>query len=264
MAQTLTIPSTSGNFGMPTAPLEIPLGRISSFNIYHLMMVESPTKAFSFSLHTSKGLGTRGDPVDKTVGPGAVKSTEGGKARASGDATRPSRGGPEPFTFAPDQLGALASIIRAKNSGPFEVTFDVIFSKRSVYNRVRDSNILKRSKIASLYGLEEADVVTAMWWPQALAFKATVVRSAVSGGWGEVDMHSSTQHVRLMYLEIPKIATTRSVQRVGGMMRSMLWVGMPRAGLSSFLAVFTIIAILSRYWGLGWRVFKRRTQSAAS
>ena len=189
---------------MPTAPLEIPLGLISSFNIYHLMTVDSPTKAFPFSLHGSEGSGRRDDEVDKTVGPGAVKSTEGGDRNSTSD-TRLSESSSEPFVFAPDQLGSLASIIRSKNAGPFEVTFDVMFSTQSDYDRVKDSNILTRGKIASLYGLEEADVVTAMWWPQALAFKATVVRSAVSGGWGELDIHSSTQHVKLMHLEIPSI-----------------------------------------------------------
>jgi hypothetical protein len=161
---------------MPTAPLEIPLGLISSFNIYHLMTVDSPTKHFPFYLHVSKGHGNRDDEVDKTVGPGAVDaSTEGGKVRTSADPTRPSTSSSEAFTFTPDQLGALASIIRAKNSGPFEVTFDIIFSEQSVYDRVKSSNVLTRSKIAALYNLKEADVVTAMWWQQALAFKATVV-----------------------------------------------------------------------------------------
>lgn len=253
MICTLTILSTSGNFGMPTAPLEVPLGLLSSFNIYHLMTVDSPTEAFPFHLHVSEGFGRRGDEVDKSIGPGTVATYEITKARASTDPTRTSGGSPEPFEFAPNQLGALASIIRAKNSGPFEVTFDVIFSEQPVYDHVKNSNILTRSKIASLYYLDEADVVTAMWWPQALAFKATVVRSTVSGGWGEVDMHSSTQHVRLMYLEIPKVASARSVQKVGGLMGAMLWTGMPRSRLYALLAACSIVAVIIRVRGLGWR-----------
>lgn len=242
---------------MPTAPLEIPLGLVSSFNIYHLMTVDSPTKAFPFYLHLSKGLGNRSDDVDKSVGPGAVKSAEDGKAQASVDTAHPSASIPEPFAFARDQLGALASIIRAKNSGPFEVTFDVIFSEQSVYSRVKDSNTLSRSNIASLYDLEEADVVTATWWPQALAFKATVVRSAVSGGWGEVDMHSSTQHVKLMYLEIPNVEGVDLVQRSGSTMPATLHWRMFGMRNWTFLATCIIFAIFFRHWGLKLKNYQR-------
>ncbi|GAB7324366.1 hypothetical protein MBLNU13_g08316t2 [Cladosporium sp. NU13] len=241
--------ATSGNFGMPAAPLEISLGPISSFNIYHLMTVDSPTKAFPFSLHVSDGPGSRGDEVDKSIGPGALKSTERGK-QPSADAVRLSEGSPEPYVFAPDQLGALASVIRSKNAGPFEVTFDVIFSTQSPYTRVKDSNILTRGKIASLYGLEEADVLTAMWWPQALAFKATVVRSAVSGGWGEVDVHSSTQHVKLMHLEIPNVTPGKSVECQDSILSTMLRVSMSRTRLPALLAACTAITISFRYWDL--------------
>lgn len=226
------------------------MGQISSFNIYHLMTVDSPSEAFPFCRHVSEGPGSPGGKVDKRLGPGAVESTKGSKARTSVDPTRPSTGSSDPFEFAPNQLAALASIIRSKNSGPFEVTFDVIFSKQSDYDRVKNSDILTRGSIALLYSLDEADVVTAMWWPQALAFKTTVVRSAVSGGWGEVDMHSSTQHVRLMYLEIPNTATTRSVQRASSMMCTMHWVGIPKLRISAFLAACSVVTIFYRYRGL--------------
>lgn len=246
---------------MPTAPLEIPLGLISSFNIYHLMTIDSPTKDFPFHLHVSNGHGSRDDEVDKTVGPGAVEvNVSAGGEKAQAFAERPSTTSPETFTFTPDQLGALASIIRAKNSGPFEVTFDVIFSEQSVYHRVKDSDILTRSNIAALYNLKDADVTTAMWWPQALAFKATVVRSAVSGGWGEVDMHSSTQHVKLMHLEVPNNLKVRSrAQRAGIMMRATLWVGVPRTRCLVLAAMTcAIVTVLFRGWGLARRSLRRR------
>ena len=209
------------------------------------MTVDSPTKAFPFSFHVCDGPGSRGDKVDKSLGPGAVKSNEGGNQVS--DAFRPSEDSPQPYVFASNQLGALASIIRSKNAGPFEVTFDVMFSTRSVYDRVKDSKILTRNNIASLYVLEETDVVTAIWWPQALAFKATVVRSAVSGGWGEVDVHSSTQHVKLMHLEVPNVAPGNPVERVGSNLSAKLQVSMPRTRLPALLAACTAIAIYFRY-----------------
>lgn len=38
--------ATSGNIALPFTPLEIPLGEVCKFNIYHLMEVDSPTELF--------------------------------------------------------------------------------------------------------------------------------------------------------------------------------------------------------------------------
>lgn len=39
------------------------------------------------------------------------------------------------------KLVDVASVIRSKNSGPFELTFDVIFKDFETYNKVKDANI---------------------------------------------------------------------------------------------------------------------------
>ena len=38
--------ATAGNLGLPFTPLEIPLGEVCQFNVYHLMEVDSPTELF--------------------------------------------------------------------------------------------------------------------------------------------------------------------------------------------------------------------------
>ena len=38
--------ATAGNMGSPFTPLEIPLGEVCKFNVYHLMEVDSPTEPF--------------------------------------------------------------------------------------------------------------------------------------------------------------------------------------------------------------------------
>lgn len=50
--------------------------------------------------------------------------------------------------------------------------------------------------------IDKADVIVAMWWDAALAFKGTIVCPMVSGGTGEIDMRASTQYVPLMELKI--------------------------------------------------------------
>ena len=38
--------ATAGNIALPFTPLEIPLGSVCKFNVYHLLEVEDPTKPF--------------------------------------------------------------------------------------------------------------------------------------------------------------------------------------------------------------------------
>jgi hypothetical protein len=38
--------ATAGNIALPFTPLEIPLGEVCKFNVYHLLEVENPTDFF--------------------------------------------------------------------------------------------------------------------------------------------------------------------------------------------------------------------------
>jgi hypothetical protein len=100
-------------------------------------------------------------------------------------------------------LADIASVIRSKNSGPYELTFDIMFDDKDTYEQVKRSNILTQAMIAKLYHLKEQDVIASLFWDQALAYKATIVRPAVSGGFGESDTHGSQQHAPLLYLVLP-------------------------------------------------------------
>ncbi|GBG95684.1 3-methylaspartate ammonia-lyase [Ligilactobacillus salitolerans] len=42
--------ATSGNIGMPFTPLEIPLGKVCQFNIYHLMQINDPVAQFPVTI----------------------------------------------------------------------------------------------------------------------------------------------------------------------------------------------------------------------
>ena len=139
------------------------MGQVSEFNIYHLMAIDDPAEYFSVEPHLSEGSG-KCQEVDKRIGPSATKSsaqsTTTTSSKASSKEIVTNTAGS--FVFQPDQLGALASVIRAKNAGPFEVTFDIMFSSPKAYNHVKSSGILNKSTIATLYYVNESDVVTAM------------------------------------------------------------------------------------------------------
>ena len=53
----------------------------------------------------------------------------------------------------------LALVIRSKNAGPFELTIDIIFKERDVYERVKEQQLLNAALIAVLRTREE-DVIS--------------------------------------------------------------------------------------------------------
>lgn len=101
------------------------------------------------------------------------------------------------------RLRDLAKIVRSKNSGPFEITLDVVFDDPDVYRAVRDTNVLTRQLIADLYGVTPDRVMVAEYFDAAMAFKATLARSISSGGPGETDTYGGQQAAPLLDVMIP-------------------------------------------------------------
>ncbi len=100
-------------------------------------------------------------------------------------------------------LKDIAKVIRSKNSGPFEITFDVIFDDDDAYQRVKSSGALDQTKLERLYNLPSADVVVCMFFDPAMAFKLTVRRPWAQGSVGERDTFGAQQHAPLMDIVLP-------------------------------------------------------------
>jgi len=100
-------------------------------------------------------------------------------------------------------LRDLATVIRSKNAGPFEVTFDILFSEPYDYQRVVRSGQLSAESFASLYGIALDDVLSVIEFEPALAIKITIKRSRSSGALGESDVYGAQQHAPLLQLDIP-------------------------------------------------------------
>lgn len=105
------------------------------------------------------------------------------------------------------KLKDLARVIRSKNSGPFEITFDVIFDDKERYERVKSSNAIKLETLAESYGVKPEDVVTFMFFDPALAFKLTLRRPGNQGSIGERDTFGAQQHAPFFDIEIPDAAS---------------------------------------------------------
>ena len=99
-------------------------------------------------------------------------------------------------------LGELAQLIRSKNAGPFELTFDIMFDDRAAFERVRASGVLTRELIASIYRLP-VEQVKFFVVPDALAFKASIPRPRFQSDVLDSDNHGGQQYAPLIGIEIP-------------------------------------------------------------
>ncbi|KAK5196812.1 hypothetical protein LTR72_001805 [Exophiala xenobiotica] len=106
-------------------------------------------------------------------------------------------------------LGDVARVIRSKNAGPFELTFDIMFESQCMYTVMKSSAFLTKAVISGLYSVPEEDIIYCGFFDPALAFKATIPRlrqgrRMPSGGFMEDDVHGSQMYVPLMELKLPK------------------------------------------------------------
>ncbi len=100
------------------------------------------------------------------------------------------------------KLKDIASVIRSKNAGPFELTFDVLFTSNADYQRVVESGALSPEAFASVYGIEVGQVISVVNFEPALAIKVTIKRPRSSGALGETDVYGAQQHAPLLDLDL--------------------------------------------------------------
>lgn len=226
--------ATSGNFAMGIGgPLTIETGQCSEFSIYHLLDLfegeefAKPRKRIDATGKERENVEPIFEWEVKYIGPGKVKNSgvpeeergishsptrpvsQDSRHRMKKEEKDPVNGHHDPaMEILKGKLGQVASIVRSKNSGPFEITFDVLFSDESTYHKVKAAGILGKRKISALYGVSEDEIIWCGFFDQALGFKATIPRkrngrNAAAGGFMEDDIHASTQHMPLMLLPLP-------------------------------------------------------------
>ncbi len=95
-------------------------------------------------------------------------------------------------------LRDVASVIRSKNSGPYELTFDIIFKDFEMYEKAKAAKIMHEKVFASLYNIPESNIMKLVYFDPAKAIKITIVRPIPSGSLGETDVYGAQQHAPLM------------------------------------------------------------------
>jgi hypothetical protein len=110
---------------------------------------------------------------------------------------------PRPGANRGEPLDRVAKVIRSKNAGPFEITFDIMFDDPAAYERVKRSGVIEAGRIAAAYRVPREHVLVCKPFDAALAFKITLRRPVSSGDWMDTDVYGCQQHVPLTALEVP-------------------------------------------------------------
>ena len=100
------------------------------------------------------------------------------------------------------RLDSIAKVIRSKNAGPFELTFDVILKDRKTYEKVRDAKVINVEWFARTYRLKP-EVVSIINYDAASAIKITIPRPTISGDVDDNDVFGGQQYGPLVDLEVP-------------------------------------------------------------
>ena len=96
------------------------------------------------------------------------------------------------------KLPDLAGVIRSKNSGPYELTFDIMFKSEMIYRMVVKTNAINKESFAALYGIPAETVMEIVHFEPAHAIKITIERPVHSGDLRETDVYGAQQHAPLM------------------------------------------------------------------
>jgi hypothetical protein len=107
-------------------------------------------------------------------------------------------------TAKTQKLSALAKTIRSKNAGVDLITFDIIFSDRATYERVKRSRVLTRESVQKLYGLAPERISDFVEFDPGNAIKFTIYRLQPSGGPGDPDIFGAQQYAPLLDIEVPE------------------------------------------------------------
>jgi hypothetical protein len=192
--------------------MHMELGPCAQFCIYHLLALEPGEERLSsvspnglFSLHCDEF-----SMSDSPTPPSSPPTTSPSSPRTSAPSFVPTA----PHTN-PKTLGDVASLLRSKNAGPYEITLDVLFPSVVIYNVIKDCGLLTRSSMATLFEISEEEVLWCGFFDKALAWKVTVPRKrkgkgdgcgrvVPSGGFMESDVHGSQKYIGLMNLELSR------------------------------------------------------------
>src|SRR5260370_29402451 len=97
------------------------------------------------------------------------------------------------------ELWEFTKLIRSKNAGPFELTFDIMFKDADCFDQVMKSGGLSAEAIAELYKIEPGQVQFFVI-KQLLAVKISIPRRVFSGDMRDTDVYGGQVSAPLLRL----------------------------------------------------------------
>jgi hypothetical protein len=101
------------------------------------------------------------------------------------------------------KLTDITDIIRSKNSGPYELTMDIMFSEEKWYKRVCEAKLINKELVSKLYKIPKRRIISIIEFDPAKAIKITIQRPICSGDPGETDVYGAQQHAPLLDVALP-------------------------------------------------------------
>lgn len=109
----------------------------------------------------------------------------------------------QPVTKTPQYcLMDIAEIIRSKNAGINEITYDVFFKTNENFIYALQSGVFVPAEIARVLKIPESEVIGCYSYPPARAIKITAQRKGLAGNPGDRDVFGAQQHKALLTLEL--------------------------------------------------------------
>jgi hypothetical protein len=104
-------------------------------------------------------------------------------------------------------------VVRSKNSGPFEITLDILFASKEAYERAKASDALTRDVVQELYQLKSSeDIIVLTFFEPALAWKCTFKRPWPQGSIGERDTFGAQMHAPLLSIMVDELHDERELR----------------------------------------------------
>lgn len=110
------------------------------------------------------------------------------------------------------ELWQVASLIRSKNAGPFEITIDVMCDNADAFERLCNSRLMDPSLYAELYKTD-VRAVDVFAHRESLAIKASFPRPTPSGSTKDTDVYGGQFHSLLVRLPVRQRGDERPPHR---------------------------------------------------
>jgi hypothetical protein len=104
------------------------------------------------------------------------------------------------------KLYEVASMVRSKNAGPFELTIEIMFPDSRTYDHVVSSGVVTADTVAERYGIDPSTIRVFNFAPGD-AIKVSFPRAIVSGDVDDSDVAGGQQYALVVDMDVPDQAT---------------------------------------------------------